>query len=169
MNKLKRKIGSIKCNVPFNIIEPVLDIPSPKQLDTFDRYNPHLMDDSDVLWQQYCQRKFKAHKKQNMKSWRDTYVQCTQEQEAHLFWLIGKIKKTQSTAISTRKIIFVEDLIKPPRNVAKKQNRYGKHTQLMAATTTRGIMNAKKALLRAGPLMVNSLKLFKKYKQIYKK
>lgn len=125
--------------VPFEILKPVLERASPEQLELFENFNPYLMEDSDVLWQQHCQRKFKACKRQEMETWRDMYYRCTQEQEARLNSLTNNIKKSQSVAMPVRqtKMAFVESFVKPPRNVIKKQHQFGTHTKLTATPAAR--------------------------------
>lgn len=125
--------------VPFDILKPILERASPEQLTLFEHYNPYLMDDSDVLWQQHCQRKFKAYKRQEMETWREMYYRCMNEQEARLNSLTSNIKKSQSVALPVRqtKLAYVDSMVKPPRSVIKKQNQFGTHAKLIATPAAR--------------------------------
>lgn len=125
--------------VPFEILRPVLERATSDQLDLFENYNPYLMEDSDVLWQQHCQRKFKAYKRQEMETWREMYYRCTTEQEARLNSLTSNIKKSQSVAMPVRqtKLAYVDSMVKPPRSIIKKQHQFGTHSKLIATPAAR--------------------------------
>lgn len=125
--------------VPFEILKPVLERASPEQLAQFEHYNPYLMDDSDCLWQQHCQRKFKAYKRLEMETWREMFYRCMTEQEARLNRLTNNIKESQSVALPVRqtKLAYVDSMVKPPRSVIKKQNQFGTHKKLIATPAAR--------------------------------
>lgn len=125
--------------VPFEILKPVIERATPEQLSSFEHFNPYLMDDSDVLWQQHCQRKFKARKRLEMETWREMYYRCLTEQEALLNRLTKNIKESQSVAVPVRqtKLAYVDSMVKPPRNVIKKQNQFGTHQKLIATPAAR--------------------------------
>lgn len=125
--------------VPFDILRPILDRATPEQLSLFEHFNPYIMDDSDCLWQQHCQRKFKAHKRLEMETWREMFYRCMNEQEALLNRLTKNIKESQSVAIPVRqtKLAYVDSMVKPPRSVIKKQNQFGTHKKLIATPAAR--------------------------------
>lgn len=124
--------------VPFEILRPVLERASPDQLYTFEHYNPYLMDDSDVLWQLHCQRKFKAYKRKEMETWREMYARCLNEQEERLNSLTNNIKLSQQVAVPVRQTkLCVDNVVKPPRNVIKKQNQFGTHKKLVSTPAAR--------------------------------
>lgn len=125
--------------VPFEILRPVLERASPNQLFTFEHFNPYLMEDSDVLWQQHCKNKFRAYKRQEMETWREMYTRCEKEQEERLASLANNIKKSISVAIPVRqtKLAYVDTAVKPPRGIVKKQNQFGTHAKLVATPAAR--------------------------------
>lgn len=125
--------------VPFDILRPILERATPEQLSSFEHYNPYIMDDSDCLWQQHCQRKFKAHKRLEMETWREMFYRCMNEQEALLNRLTRNIKESQSVALPVRqtKLAYVDSMVKPPRSVIKKQNQFGTHKKLIATPAAR--------------------------------
>lgn len=45
--------------IPFEILRPVLERATPKQLLNLEDYNHYLLEDSDVLWEVHCRRDFK--------------------------------------------------------------------------------------------------------------
>ncbi|KAG0728392.1 Transcription elongation factor B polypeptide 3 [Chionoecetes opilio] len=45
--------------IPFEILRPVLDRATPKQLLNLEDYNHYLLEDSDVLWEVHCRKDFK--------------------------------------------------------------------------------------------------------------
>lgn len=125
--------------VPFEILKPVLERATPEQLNLFEYFNPYLIAESDCLWQQHCQRKFKAYKRQEMETWREMYFRCMNEQENRLSKLTKNIKESQSVALPVRqtKLAYVDSMVKPPRNVIKKQNQFGTHRKLIATPAAR--------------------------------
>lgn len=125
--------------VPFEILRPVLERATPSQLFTFEHFNPYLMEDSDVLWQQHCKNKFRAYKRQEMETWREMYARCEREQEERLASLANNIKKSISVAVPVRqtKLAYVNTAVKPPRGIVKKQNQFGTHAKLVATPAAR--------------------------------
>lgn len=59
--------------VPFDILRPVLERAKPDQLANIEYYNPYLLEESDVLWEPHCKRKFRTKKRQEMEAWREMY------------------------------------------------------------------------------------------------
>lgn len=147
--------------VPFEILKPVLERATPEQLQTFEHYNPYLMEDSDILWQQHCQRKFKAYKRQEMETWREMYDRCKNEQEARLNSLTRNIKESQSVAVPVRqtKLAYVDSLVKPPRNVIKKQNQFGTHHKLTVTPAARveALSSVSSNMARSGDARLKAL------------
>jgi transcription elongation factor B polypeptide 3 len=60
--------------VPFDLLKPVLEKATPDQLNNLEYFNPYLIDESDVLWEPHCKRKFRGQQPQEMESWRDMYA-----------------------------------------------------------------------------------------------
>lgn len=125
--------------VPFEILKPILERATPDQLFTFEHYNPYLMDDSDMLWQQHCIRKFRGCKRREMETWREMYSRCLNEQEERLNSLTNNIKKSQSVAVPLKqtKLAYINSTVKPPRNVMKKQHQFGTERKLVATPAAR--------------------------------
>lgn len=147
--------------VPFEILKPVLERASPEQLEQFEHYNPYLMEDSDILWQQHCQRKFKACKRQEMETWREMYERCKSEQEARLNSLTRNIKESQSVAVPVRqtKLAYVDSLVKPPRNVIKKQHQFGTQNKLTVTPAARvdALSSVSSNMARSGDARLRAL------------
>lgn len=147
--------------VPFEILKPILERATPEQLQIFEHYNPYLMEDSDILWQQHCQRKFKACKRQEMETWREMYERCKNEQEARLNSLTRNIKESQSVAMPVRqtKLAYVDSLVKPPRNVIKKQNQFGTHHKLTVTPAARveALSSVSSNMARSGDARLKAL------------
>lgn len=130
--------------VPYDILKPVLERATPQQLCTLEHYNPYLMEDTDNLWLQHRNRKFRGQNRRELETWRDMFYvrphskytnhslnfilfsflqRCTEEQSARLSHLTENIKASQAIAVPVKKtkIAFLDSMVKPPRNVAKKQ------------------------------------------------
>lgn len=125
--------------VPFDILRPVVQRASPEQLQLLEYYNPYLIDDTDVLWQQHCGRRFRGYKRHEMETWREMYTRVKTEQENHLSRLTENIKHSQTVAIpvKTTKLAYIDSMVKPPRNVIKKQAQYGTERKLVATPASR--------------------------------
>lgn len=59
--------------VPFDILRPVLERAKADQLANIEYYNPYLLEESDVLWEPHCKRKFRTKKRQENEAWREMY------------------------------------------------------------------------------------------------
>lgn len=60
--------------VPYDILKPVLERASPQQLFSMEDYNPYLIEDTDNLWLQHCNRKFRTDKRREFETWRDMFL-----------------------------------------------------------------------------------------------
>lgn len=116
--------------IPFDLLKPVLERASPDQLFTLENYNPYLMEDSDVLWEQHCKRNFRSQKRkeEECESWREMFIRCSEERETKLLSLTANIKQSQvakAAPIRKTQLAYVDSAVKPPRNIISKQARYG--------------------------------------------
>ncbi|CAG4945359.1 unnamed protein product [Colias eurytheme] len=114
--------------VPYEILKPVVDRASPQQLFMLEHYNPYLMDDTDHLWQGFCGKHFRNKKRMEMETWREMYMRCQEEQEIKLKSLTENIKIAQEAKkapIKQTKMAYVDTVVKPPRNIARKQAQHG--------------------------------------------
>ncbi|XP_031626904.1 transcription elongation factor B polypeptide 3-like [Contarinia nasturtii] len=133
VEKLKYTRGA-----PFEVLKPVLEQVSPEQLTQIEHLNSNLMEKTHVLWQQHCQRKFKAYKRQEMETWREMFNRCQSEQQARLNQITKKILKSQTVTIPRQiKLANVDSMAKPPRNIIKKQNQLGTQRKMTATPAAR--------------------------------
>lgn len=121
------------------MIQPVLTRTTAEQLANFEHFNPYIMEDSAHLWEAHCKRKFRTAHREEMESWREMYVRCTREQDERLNDLANKHKNAQRVAVPVRqtKLAYVDSMVKPPRNVIKRQNVHGTHKQLTSTPAAR--------------------------------
>lgn len=58
-----------------------------------------------------------------METWRDMYMRCLDERDARLKALTANIKQSQDKSLPVRqtKLAYVDSVVKPPRNIARKQ------------------------------------------------
>lgn len=141
--------------VPFDILRPVLERAKPEQLNVIEYYNSYLLDDSDVLWEPHCKRKFRTRQRQEMESWREMYERCTREDEEKLSRLTRNIKQHQEKAdegLQKTRLAFVDSMVKPPRNIMRKQEIYGTNHKLVVSPAARtvGLKNLMPNLAAAG-------------------
>ncbi|XP_055623442.1 transcription elongation factor B polypeptide 3-like [Toxorhynchites rutilus septentrionalis] len=116
--------------IPFDLLKPVLERASPEQLSNLENYNPYLMEDTDVLWEQHCKRKFRSQRRreEECETWREMYLRCSEERDAKLRSLTHHIKLTQvekAAPVRRTQLAYVDSAVKPPRNVISKQVKYG--------------------------------------------
>ncbi|XP_076162465.1 transcription elongation factor elongin A [Ptiloglossa arizonensis] len=113
--------------VPFDIIKPVLERATADQLFMLEHYNPYLIEDTDCLWQFHSNREFRNKQREEMETWREMYMRCLDEREAKLKTLTANIKQSidKSVPVRSTKLAYVDNVVKPPRNILKKQAKYG--------------------------------------------
>lgn len=112
----------------FAVLRPVLERAPPKTLMHIEDTNPHLMEDTSELWEKHCNKDFRNKQREEMESWREMYERCTSEREEKLDQLKGKVKKTYLLEENSRrqtKIAYPDMVAKPPRDIARKQARFG--------------------------------------------
>lgn len=126
--------------VPFDVLRPVLELTTPQQLLVFEQYNDYLLEDTDVLWQQHVGRHFRGQKRKDNESWREMFFRCEDEKERRLSILTKNIKISQTQSalpIKKTRLAYVDNVVKPPRNIARKQELYGTNDKLIASPAAR--------------------------------
>ncbi|KAL6266244.1 hypothetical protein P5V15_003103 [Pogonomyrmex californicus] len=133
--------------VPYDILKPILERATADQLFMLEHHNPYLIEDTDILWQYHCNREFRNNERQEMESWREMYMRCLDEREAKLKTLTANIKQSidKSVPVRSTKLAYVDNVVKPPRNVLKKQAKYG-----TANATPATVSSVKKKLAGGG-------------------
>ncbi|KAL3200638.1 hypothetical protein MRX96_012919 [Rhipicephalus microplus] len=113
--------------VPYDILRPILEKCTPKQLYTLEDYNPYLLDDTDELWQVHCTREFKSSCPDAGETWRELYLKKFDEREEKFKSLTATITASMAKATPVRqtKLAYVDTVAKPPRNVARQQAKHG--------------------------------------------
>nr|XP_029519452.1 elongin-A-like [Oncorhynchus nerka] len=123
--------------VPFEILEPVLERCTPEQLYRIEQCNQCFMEDSDELWQRHCQRDFKRETPQEYESWREMYLRKHDEREERLRKLTQNISSAHANKPKGRqvKMAFVNSVAKPPRDVRRRQEKFGTTSTSTASST----------------------------------
>lgn len=126
--------------VPFDLLRPVLERATPHQLLNFEEYNPYLMEDSDVLWQQHVHRHCRSKLREEMETWREMFLRCEEEKAHKLSSIAESIKASQKISeapVRKTQLAFVDSMVKPPRSVQRKQEQYGTKGKLIATPAAR--------------------------------
>ncbi|XP_055902187.1 transcription elongation factor B polypeptide 3-like [Eupeodes corollae] len=126
--------------VPFDVLRPVLERTTPQQLLNFEDYNAYLLEDTDVLWQQHVGRHFRGKMREEGETWREMFLRCEDEKERRLNILTKNIKISQKQSalpIKKTRLAYVDNVVKPPRNVQRKQELYGTNDKLIASPAAR--------------------------------
>lgn len=141
--------------VPYDIIKPVLERATADQLFMLEHYNPYLIEDTDSLWQFHCSREFRNKQREEMETWREMYMRCLDEREAKLKTLTANIKQSIDKTVPLRsaKLAYVDNVVKPPRNVLKKQAKYGTANSLPTSTSDL----KKKLIVGGGPTAATNI------------
>ncbi|XP_054267864.1 transcription elongation factor B polypeptide 3-like [Macrosteles quadrilineatus] len=113
--------------VPYDLLKPVLDRATASQLFQLEHYNPYLVEDTDGLWKFHCNKDFRGKEPDEFETWRELYVRLLDERERKLEALKANITQSmaKSTPVRQTKLAYVDSVVKPPRNIAKKQMKFG--------------------------------------------
>ncbi|XP_008329247.1 elongin-A isoform X2 [Cynoglossus semilaevis] len=124
--------------VPFDILEPVLERCTPEQLYRIEQSNQCFTEDSDELWKRHCQRDFKSETPQEYESWREMYLRLHEEREERLRMLTQNISSAHANKPKGRqvKLAYVNSAAKPPRDIRRRQEKFGTSSGLSTAAST---------------------------------
>lgn len=126
---LKNNIDSIYevGGVPYSVLEPVLERCTPDQLYRIEEYNHVLIEETDQLWKVHCHRDFKEERPEEYESWREMYLRLQEAREQRLRLLTKNIQSAHANKPKGRqaKMAFVNSVAKPPRDVRRRQEKFG--------------------------------------------
>ncbi|XP_027201065.2 uncharacterized protein LOC113795079 [Dermatophagoides pteronyssinus] len=111
-------------DLPYFILKPVFAKCTVQQLRRIEHYNPQLLEDTDELWREFCEKDFKNKRMDQNKFefWRDFYDHCLNEREQKLKNITKNINSKQRQAIPERKTQQL-DAAKTPREIRRRQER----------------------------------------------
>uniref|UniRef100_A0AAQ4PQF0 Elongin A n=1 Tax=Gasterosteus aculeatus aculeatus TaxID=481459 RepID=A0AAQ4PQF0_GASAC len=123
--------------VPFDIMEPVLERCTPEQLFRIEQNNQWFTEESGELWMRHCKRDFKRESPQEYESWREMYLRLHDERKERLKMLTQNIHSSQANKPKGRqvKMAFVNSVAKPPRDVRRRQEKFGTISGSSASST----------------------------------
>jgi len=162
--------------VPYEILHPVLEKCNPQQLLHLEECNPYFIDDTEPLWEKHCCREFKGTKPDRNQTWRELYTKNQLEREERLKKINEKIAASQMAKKPERqvKLAYVTTEAKPPRDVRRKQAKFGTGTGLNPSipvtAPSRGTpqihhrntgSSPAKKQAEPAPMMKKTMKLFK--------
>ncbi|CAN8026820.1 unnamed protein product [Ixodes persulcatus] len=113
--------------VPYDILKPILEKCTARQLYSLEDYNPYLLEESDELWQAHCIKDFKGSVPEEGETWREVYLKKYDEREEKFKSLTATISASMAKATPVRqtKLAYVDTVAKPPRSVARQQAKHG--------------------------------------------
>ncbi|RXG72497.1 Transcription elongation factor B polypeptide 3 [Armadillidium vulgare] len=112
--------------IPFDILKPVIEKATPQQLFTLEDYNPYLLEDTDVLWAAHCRKSFKNKQREDMETWRDMFIRCTDEHQEKMRTVTENLQKkyiTKAPPKRTTQLAFINTVAKLPKSVVRAQER----------------------------------------------
>ncbi|XP_071043461.1 transcription elongation factor B polypeptide 3 isoform X2 [Parasteatoda tepidariorum] len=175
--------------IPYFLLESMLQRCTPSQLYRIEDFNPYLLEDTNELWEVHCKRDYRTAKPQENETWRELYWRSHDEREQRLRSVTANISALIANSNPTRKakLAYVDSVVKPPRDVARRQAKHGtalptNHTVKAgpatkdcprptapsinsansAASTSRPRAEAKPMKPKIAPLMAKTLKSMKK-------
>ncbi|XP_018022225.1 transcription elongation factor B polypeptide 3-like isoform X2 [Hyalella azteca] len=139
---LQENIDSIEFTggVPFDVIRPVVERATAKQLFNLEHYNPYLLESTNQIWEQHCKKDFKNRKPEEMETYRDMYIRLMDEREQKFKALSEQLTHKKASAIAQRRttqLAFVGTVAKPPKNVARAQAKFGTATLVSSANQSK--------------------------------
>lgn len=147
---LKNNIDSIfeVGGVPYSVLEPVLERCTPDQLYRIEEYNHVLIEETDQLWKIHCHRDFKDERPEEYESWREMYLRLQDAREQRLRLLTKNIQSAHANKPKGRqaKMAFVHSVAKPPRDVRRRQEKFG----------TGGVVMPEKIRIKPAPYPIGS-------------
>ncbi|XP_075709182.1 elongin-A [Rhinoderma darwinii] len=123
--------------VPYSMLEPVLEKCTPEQLYRIEDCNHVLIEDTDQLWKNHCQRDFKKESPDEYETWRELYLRLHEAREHRLVMLTQNIRSSHANKPKVRqaKMAFVNTEVKPPRDVRRRQERFGTGAAVVSEKT----------------------------------
>jgi len=114
----------------YDILEPVLLRAKPNVLMNIEDHNPYLLEDTVSLWERHCKKDFPKEERKidECESWREMYERCFQEKAEKFDRLTAKAKESYKKIKTDSRSTKVWDKRcgpKPPRNIAKLQEKNG--------------------------------------------
>ncbi|XP_069324711.1 elongin-A2 [Eulemur rufifrons] len=125
---LRKYVDSIRQvgEVPYSVLEPVLEVCTPGQLYRLERYNHALVGETDELWKIHCHRDFKEEKPEERESWRELYLRLRDAREQRLRQVTLNIRSAQDSKSTGRqaKMIVFNAVTKRRHDVWRGQERF---------------------------------------------
>ncbi|XP_037365554.1 elongin-A-like [Talpa occidentalis] len=122
---LKNNINSIfeVSSVPYFVLEPVLESCTPDQLYRIEKYNHMLVEETDKLWKNHCNQKFKKEMPSEHESWREMYLRLQKAREQRLRALTMNIHSAHANKPKGRqtKMIFFNSMTNLPSDISRRQ------------------------------------------------
>jgi hypothetical protein len=187
IQKLLDNANKIECvgDVPYYILEPLLNRVTLAQLRQIESYNPQLVEDadSDKPWEQHCRRHFEGRKPRAGETWRDLFMRCERERDHKIEKIAKRIRKHEEKATPARQTRVVDNQLASGRSRAISATTVIKKTiknhipikgepsssstssSVRPTTTTivvrRDAHNGSTSKTKTAPLMQKSMQLFK--------
>ncbi|XP_050397464.1 transcription elongation factor B polypeptide 3 [Patella vulgata] len=132
--------------IPYEILKPVLERCTVQQLLRLEDLNPHFVGDTEELWAIHCERDFKREQPDEMEAWREMYLRLQEEREVKLERLRLNMNKQAAAKPKGRQVqlAYVDNYVKPPRDVLRKQQRYGTAKMVAPSNSLHGASSSGK-------------------------
>ncbi|VDK53574.1 unnamed protein product [Anisakis simplex] len=136
-------------DTPYYLLKPVLEKCNPEQLTYIERRNPHLMEDSDEIWEKIVNRTYPKCQTADDETWRECYTRLCTETDRKLKLLSSRITQhSREAAVPQRKALLAD--AKAPREVRRRQIKYGTSHMNHALPNASEISQARRAIFEKG-------------------
>ncbi|KAF2349565.1 Transcription factor IIS N-terminal [Trinorchestia longiramus] len=137
---LQENIDSLEYTggVPFEVIKPVIEKASAKQLFNLEHHNAYLLDSTSHIWEQHCKRDFKNCKPKDMETFRDMHIRLMDERREKLKNVQRRVALKREEEMANRcqaKLAFKGVVPKPPPSVSRAQAKFGTGAAVGAPTS----------------------------------
>ncbi|VDM95024.1 unnamed protein product [Thelazia callipaeda] len=136
-------------DTPYFLLKPVLEKCSLNQLCSIERRNPQLMEDTDELWEKFVNRTFPKYETKDDETWRECYHRICNENDRKLKMLSSKITQHNKQTSAPVKTALLADA-KAPREVRRRQMRYGTQNNNCPLPSASEISKARKDIFDKG-------------------
>ncbi|XP_002828241.4 elongin-A2 [Pongo abelii] len=111
--------------VPYWVLEPVLEVGSPHQLYRRQKDNHALLRETDELWRIHCLQDFKEEKPQENKTWRELHLRLRDAREQQLRRVTTNIRSALENNLKSReaKMISFNSLAKTPYDTSRREEK----------------------------------------------
>lgn len=130
-NEAQKQLNALKrfTDVPFATVEPALCWVKPEQLKEIELVNPHFIEETGKLWENFVKKDFRGNQRKETETWREMYERCKGEKEEKLRRMTeaAKLRRVETSCeVEKVQIVDSKTSVQPSENhhhLATKANK----------------------------------------------